>query len=216
MFQHSSAIYENLNGSDYDLVLRNGDTDRSISFIVGAIGSTPEITVNEAYVNLLGHLDFAHTDVSGSQRVKKDNPDSDVIIFHSINGANIGEFPSTGLHINGALTETSDKRVKENVKEIDAKKCIGLVKYIKPETYNYIGQSQKCVGYIVDDFKTKKMPQEWGNIISEGKDDYLRMDYGKTTPILWSALQTALNRIEKLEKEIKALKGKVKGKSDSD
>ena len=54
--QHSSAIYENLNGSDYDLVLRNGDTDRSISFIVGAIGSTPEITVNEANVNLLGRV----------------------------------------------------------------------------------------------------------------------------------------------------------------
>ena len=222
LFQHSSAIYENLNGSDYDLVLRNGDTDRSISFIVGAIGSAPEITVNEAHVNLLGHLDFTHTDVSGSQRVKIDNPDSDGIIFHSINGANIGEFSSTGLHINGALTETSDKRLKENVKEIDAKKITELVKYIKPKTYNYIGQSQKCLGYIADDFKTKKMPEEWDNIIFEGKDDYLRMDYGKTTPILWSALQYALNKIDKLEKEVaklrealpsvKALKGKGDGK----
>ena len=145
LFQHSSAIYENLNGSDYDLVLRNGDTDRAINLIVGAIGSTPEISVNEANVNLLGHLDFTHTDVSGSQRVKIDNPDSDGIIFHSINGANIGEFSSTGLHINGALTETSDKRLKENVKEIDAKKCIELVKYIKPKTYNYIGQSDTKV-----------------------------------------------------------------------
>ena len=217
LFQHSSAIYENLNGSDYDLVLRNGDTDRSISFIVGAIGSTPEISVNEANVNLLGHLDFTHSDVSGSQRVKIDNPDSDGIIFHSINGANIGEFSSTGLHINGALTETSDKRLKENVKEIDAKKCIELVKSIKPKTYNYIGQSQKCVGYIADDFKTKKMPEEWDNIIFEGKYDYLRMDYGKkTTPLLWSALQSALNDIDDLKKEVKALKGKGKGKSDSD
>ena len=214
LFQHSSAIYENLNGSDYDLVLRNGDTDRSISFIVGAIGSTPEITVNEANVKLLGHLDFTHTDVSGSQRVKIDNPDSDGIIFHPINGANIGEFSSTGLHINGALTETSDKRLKENVKEIDAKKCIELVKYIKPKTYNYIGQSQKCVGYIADDFKTKKMPEEWDNIIYEGKDDYLRMDYGKTTPLLWSALQSALNDIDDLKKEVKKLKGKGKGKDD--
>ena len=216
LFQHSSAIYENLNGSDYDLVLRNGDTDRSISFIVGAIGSTPEISISEANINLLGNLDITHSDVSGSQRVKIDNPDSDGIIFHSINGANIGEFSSTGLHINGALTETSDKRLKENVKEIDAKKCIELIKYIKPKTYNYIGQSQKCVGYIADDFKTKKMPSEWDNIIFEGKDSYLRMDYSKTTPIIWTALQTALNKIDKLEKEVKALKGKGKGKSDSD
>ena len=214
LFQHSSGIKETLNGSDYDLDIRNGDTDRAINLIVGTIGSTPEISVNEANVNLLGHLDFTHTDVTGSQRVKIDNPDSDGIIFHSINGANIGEFSSTGLHINGALTETSDKRLKENVKEIDAKKCIELVKYIKPKTYNYIGQSQKCLGYIADDFKTKKMPQEWDNIIFEGKDDYLRMDSGKTTPILWSALQYALNKIDKLEKEVKALKGKGDGKGN--
>ena len=226
LFQHSSRIKETLNGSDYDLDIRNGDTDRAINLIVGTIGSTPEISSSEATVNLLGNLDITHSDVSGSNRVKFDNPDSDGIIFHSINGANICEISSTGLHVNGASTETSDKRLKENVKEIDAKKCIELVKYIKPKTYNYIGQSQKCVGYIADDFKTKKMPEEWGNVVFEGKDDYLRMDYGKTTPMLWSALQTALNKIEKLEKEVaklrevlprfKELKCKGKGKSDSD
>ena len=201
LFQHSSGIKETLNGSDYDLDIRNGDTDRAINLIVGAIGSTPEISVSEASVNLLGNLDITHSDVSGSNRVKFNNPDSDGIIFHSINGANIGEFSSTGLHINGALTETSDRRLKENVKEIDAKKCIELVKYIKPKTYNYIGQSQKCVGYIADDFKTKKMPEEWGNVVFEGKDDYLRMDYGKTSPLLWSALQSALNDIDDLKKK---------------
>ena len=94
-----------------------------------------------------------------SERVKIDNNDADGI-FLSINGANICEVSSTRLHINGALTETSDKRLKENIKEIDTKKCIELVKYIKPKTYNYIGQSQKCIGYIADDFKTKKMPEE--------------------------------------------------------
>ena len=98
------------------------------------------------------------------------------------------------------------------------------IKYIKPKTYNYIGQSQKCVGYIADDFKTKKMPSEWDNIVFEGKDSYLRMDYSKTTPIIWTALQTALNKIDKLEKEVaktrealpsvKALKGNGKGQSD--
>ena len=216
LFQHSSGIKETLNGSVYDLDIRNGDTDRAINLIVGAIGSTPEISVSEASVNLLGNLDITHSDVSGSNRVKFNNPDSDGIIFHSINGANIGEFSGTGLHINGALTETSDRRLKENVKEIDAKKCIELVKYIKPKTYNYIGRSQKCVGYIADDFKTKKMPEEWGNVVFEGKDDYIRMDYGKTTPLLWSALQRALNDTDDLKKEVKKLKGKGKGsKSDS-
>ena len=84
LFQHSSGIKETLNGSDYDLDIRNGDTDRAINLLVGAIGSTPEISVSEASVNLLGNLDITHSDVSGSNRVKFNNPDSDGIIFHSI------------------------------------------------------------------------------------------------------------------------------------
>ena len=58
------------------------------------------------------------------------------------------------------------------------------------------------------------MPSEWDNIIFEGKDNYLRMDYSKITPIIWTA--SARNKIDKLEKEVKVLKGKGKGKSDSD
>ena len=49
--------------------------------MVGTIGSTREISVNEAIVNLLGNLEITHSDVSGSQRVEFDNPDSDGIIF---------------------------------------------------------------------------------------------------------------------------------------
>ena len=71
LFQHSSAIYENLNGGDYDLILRNGDTDRSITFIVGAIGSTPELQLDNGKVNLLGNLEITHTDVAGSHCFNK-------------------------------------------------------------------------------------------------------------------------------------------------
>ena len=36
-------MYEVLNGSDYDFFVWNGDTDRSIIFRIGTIGSTPEL-----------------------------------------------------------------------------------------------------------------------------------------------------------------------------
>ena len=214
LFQHSSGIKETLNGSDYDLDTRNGDTDRAINLIVGTIGSTPQVKLTNSNDNLLGHLDITHSTVSTSERVKLDNSDADGLIFLSINGANICEVSSTGLHVNGASTETSDKKLKENIKEIDVKKCVDAVKYIKPKTYNYKGNDRKCVGYVADDFLTKKMPDEWDNTIYKSEDDYLRMDYGKTTPIIWSALQYALNKIEKFEEEVKALKGKKKSDSD--
>ena len=61
--------------------VRHGDTDRAITLIVGTIGSTPEVSISDANVNLLGHLDFTRSTVSTSERVKFDNPDTDGIIF---------------------------------------------------------------------------------------------------------------------------------------
>ena len=74
-FQHSSAIKETVNGSDYDLDIRNGDTDRAINFIIGTIGSTPELQLTEGKVSLLGNLDITHDDITGQQRVLINNPD---------------------------------------------------------------------------------------------------------------------------------------------
>ena len=226
LFQNSSGIKETLNGSAYDLDIRNGDTDRAINLIVGTIGSTPEFSVQEAKVNLLGHLDITHTDVSGSQRVFIDNPDDNGMIRLSNNGLSRMDVTTTGVDVfgdlsyTGSLVPSSDRRLKKDIKEVNSKKAVELVKYIKPKTYHFIDdrlQGKSCVGFIANDFmETKKMPDEWQNVVKEGTDGYLKFDYTKTTPILWSALQSALNRIDKLEKEINKLKGKGKGKSDSE
>ena len=75
----------------------------------------------------------------------------------------------------------------------------------------------------------KGFPKETSNIVREGRDGYLRFDYSMTTPILWSALQYALNESEEMKdlfkamkKEMATLKGeitklkkKVKNNSDS-
>ena len=55
------------------------------------------------------------------------------------------------------------------------------------------------------------MPSEWNNLVREGRDGYLKFDYSMTTPLLWSALQHALNDIDSLKKEVKKLKGQGKG-----
>ena len=60
------------------------------------------------------------------------------------------------------------------------------------------------------------MPSEWSNIVREGRDGYLRFDYSMTTPLLWSALQHALNEIDEMKdlfktmkKEMAAMKGEI-------
>ena len=104
LFQNSSGIKETLSGSD-DLDIRNGDTARAMNLIVGTIGSTPQIKLSDANANLLGHLDVSHQTLSTSERVKIKNIDADGLLFLSINGANICEISSTGLHVSGASTE---------------------------------------------------------------------------------------------------------------
>ena len=49
------------------------------------------------------------------------------------------------------------------------------------------------------------MPSEWGNIVKEGRDGYLKFDYSMCVPLLWSALQYSLNEIDDLKKEVKKL-----------
>ena len=211
-FQHSSGIKETLNGSDYDLDIRNGDTDRAINLIAGAIGSTPEISVSNANVNLLGHLDITHSTVSTSERVKMDNPDSDGLIFLSINGANICEISSAGLHVNGTATETSDARLKEDIKEINSKTCYDIVKYIKPKEFNFIGKEGKEIGFIAQDIPNSKMPKHWSKMVMKDTDDeYLRFNYIKMNVVLWGAVQEMMKEITHLKGEITKLKGKGKG-----
>ena len=222
-FQHSSAIKETLNGSDYDLDIRNGDTDRAINFIIGTIGSTPELQLTEGKVNLLGNLEITHDDITGQQRVLINNPDDNGWIRLSNNNLSTMDATTTGVDVYGDLSYTgslipsSDKRLKKDIKEVNSKKAVELVKYIKPKTYHFIDdrqQGKSCVGFIANDFmETKKMPDEWQNVVKEGKDGYLKFDYTTCVPILWSALQTTINEVDKLKKEVNKLK---KNKSDSD
>ena len=103
LFQHSSAIHEVLNGSDYDLLVWNGDTDRSIIFRIGTIGSTPELQLNNDSVNSLGHLDITHATVSTSERLLFNNPDADGMFIFSLNSSNKFDIGQTTSNFYGNL-----------------------------------------------------------------------------------------------------------------
>ena len=157
-------VLRKLNGSDYDLEIRNGDTDSAINLIVGTIGSTPETSISEANANLLGNLDIT--------------PDSDSILFTSIAGANILEVSNTGIYVHGSVGSSSDSRLKENTNEVSTKTCYGIVKFIKVKEFSFKGKVNKQAGFIAQDILNSKIASsEWSNFVSQGKDDFLR---GKT------------------------------------
>ena len=222
MFQNSSELKEVLD-TQYKLYIRNGDTAGEMNLTIGLESSTPEIQLTEGKVNLLGNLEITHDDITGQQRVLINNPDDNGWIRLSFNNLSTLDATTTGVDVYGDLSYTgslipsSDKRLKKDIKEVDSKKAVDLIKYIKPKTYHFIDdrqQGKSCVGFIANDFmETKKMPDEWQNVVKEGKDGYLKFDYTTCVPILWSALQTTINEVDKLKKEVNKLK---KNKSDSD
>ena len=190
---------------------------------IGATG-TPEFRVLGSSVNFFERLSITHTTAVGAvEQIFLRNPDTDGETITEIGTKNVLTVNTGGIDVigdisyTGGIAPSSDKRLKEGIKEINSKKAVEMVKYIKPKTYKFIDKEKygdrPCVGMVANDFLTDKMPSEWGNVVKEGRDGYLKFDYSMCVPILWSALQNALNRTDKLEKEVKKLK---KNKSDSD
>ena len=239
MFQNSSELKEVLD-TQYKLYIRNGDTAGEMNLTMGLESSTPEIQLTDGKVNLLGNLEITHADVSGSQRVLINNPDTDGFIRLSNNNLSRLDATNTGVDvygfftttnnadINGTLTctaliETSDVKLKENIKEVNNRECYKVVKYIQPKTYIFINDEEKKsnLGFIADDVKDAKLPEEWDNIIFYNDGGMKLLAYNKLTVVLWGCVKELMKEVEDLKKEVKKLnkdneaspKAKAKAKS---
>ena len=49
----------------------------------------------------------------------------------------------------GSIGPRSDKRLKQDIREINTKKAVELVKYIVPKTYKFIDKEYTVIGRIV-------------------------------------------------------------------
>ena len=182
---------------------------------IGATG-TPEFRVLGSSVNFFERFSITHTTAVGAvEQIFLRNPDTDGETITEIGTKNVLTVNTSGIDVigdisyTGGIAPSSDKRLKEGIKEINSKKAVEMVKYIKPKTYKFIDKEKygdrPCVGMVANDFLTDKMPSEWGNIVKEGRDGYLKFDYSMCVPLLWSALQYSLNEIDDLKKEVKKL-----------
>ena len=208
---------------------------------IGATG-TPEFRVLGSSVNFFEKASITHTQLAGPiDQIFFRNPDTNGDTIIEIGTKNVLTVNDGGIDVIGDISYTgsigpsSDQRLKKDIKEINCKKAVELVKYIVPKTYKFIDAEKygdrSCCGFIANDMMDYKgFPKEWSNIVREGRDGYLRFDYSMTTPLLWSALQYALNEIDEMKdfframkKEMATMKGEItklkkrsKNKSDSD
>ena len=123
-----------------------------------------------------------------------------------------------------ALFETSDKRLKENIEDVD-EDCSDIVRKINVKTFNMKGDEQKKnhIGFIADELQ-ELLPKKFEGVVDKN-GEYLGVNYGKMTAVLIKALQETLTKVEHLEasvyelqeelKEYKKPKAKAKAKSKS-
>ena len=184
---------------------------------IGATG-TPEFRVLGSSVNFFEKCSITHTQLPGPiDQIFFRNPDTNGDTILEIGTKNVLTVNDGGIDVIGDISYTgsigpsSDKRLKENIEDLKTEKAVELVKNINSKTYKFIDKEKygdrSCCGFIANEMmEYEGFPKEWGNVVREGRDGYLRFDYSMTTPILWSALQHALDKIDKLEKDINKLK----------
>ena len=134
--------------------------------------------------------------MSGSQRVKLDNSDADGLISLSISGANTCEISSTRLHVNGTVPETSDERLKENIKEVSNETCYDIAKYIKPKEFNAKSKEEREIGFAAQNIPNSTMRKQWPQMVLKDTDDeYLRLNYIKMNVVFWGSVQHLVSEV---------------------
>lgn len=117
-----------------------------------------------------------------------------------------------------ALTETSDRRLKEDIDDFHSN-CIELIKKINVKKYKFKDdkKNKTNIGFIADDV-LENAPSDIENIVDTDKD-YLSMNYGRMCCLLWKCCQEQQSKIEHLEASVyelqEALKDYIKPKPKS-
>ena len=115
-----------------------------------------------------------------------------------------------GVQINASSTSfntTSDYRAKENV--VPMENSINRLKELKPCRFNFIIEPENTVDGFIAHEAQEVVPEavtgEKDKLNYEGNPEYQGIDQSKIVPLLTSALQEAISRIEQLETRIQTL-----------
>ena len=100
-----------------------------------------------------------------------------------------------------SLTETSDKRLKNNIEDVD-EDCSEIVKKVEVKTYNMKNDDKKKshIGFVAQDVK-EILPKKFEAVVNTD-GDFMGINYGKMSAILWKALQEEMVKTAYLENKL--------------
>ena len=105
---------------------------------------------------------------------------------------------------NGSFVSNSDRKLKDDIQDLNKDVCLNLLENINAKTYTRNDMNnEKRVGFISNEFD-EKLNDDMKNIVGSNKDndgnhDTTTLDYARLTTILWSVCQNLNERIKLLE-----------------
>ena len=119
---------------------------------------------------------------------------------------------ASGYSITGELVDTSDKKKKYDIKDVDDN-FIEIVKNIKPKTFKMndekeIGMTKNHLGFIADEI-TSVIPSEWENIVMVDNEGIKKLSYIKMGSITWGAVREIIKENEDLKNKVEHLEASV-------
>ena len=135
--------------------------------------------------------------------------------LYAYNNTGVMLYYKDGYNTAHALHSASDYRLKENITDYSGSDACALVKGVNAKRFDYItgstpsDQQNNRVGFMAHELQDAGC--DFGGVVSGVKDETMddgegnqiprmqSVDYKAMVPILWSALQEALKRIEVLE-----------------
>ena len=147
--------------------------------------------------------------------VKNPNVGSTFMRFYTSSGSSIGTITQSGSSSTSYNT-SSDYRLKENIEPMTG--SIERLKALKPSRFNFINEAadergikNKVDGFIAHEAAgvvPEAVTGQKDALNYEGEPEYQSIDQSKLVPLLTSALQEALVKIESLESRLDVLEQK--------
>ena len=167
------------NGDSQDVYYLYGEHHKPTAAEVGALPANGDVDVN-GVLRILG-AQFAYN--NGSR-----------ITFGA--GAKETYVIGTKLYCNQSWTVASDATLKENVAGVNESSCVEFIKGLDVKTFNYIGQTDECMGLIAQDVQKSELAKYFVSIGSDGKAALKIADL--VFPLV-VAVQQLTKRVEALE-----------------
>ena len=214
------GIYINERDDGSAIVIQR-QSDNQNSVLISGNGSATFASLKTVFNNTTTLADLRNTGQNVFYRPTNSGSASVIAVKSDVNGAGTGIFEITANgHVAARKTTIdpigSERRVKENIELIDSATAWETIKSTPYYSYNYIGSDPSDVNYgpIVDEVPAEMviqpmMENEAGEVVarSDSEGPIRSFDNGMLQARLYTALQTALTRIEALEAEVQQLKG---------